>query len=111
MRSARWMLLFLLFGSMCLFAEEGQALTWQEQVTKIDEQIQELQDLHDKLNSSNQRNINNAMRWQFENENYLDARRAWDQVARNKQAMQEIQDQVNDLQTERQRIVKEHEKG
>jgi len=84
------------------------SLTWQEEVTSIDKQIEQLQDLQDRYKSSAERNVNNAMRWQFQNENYLDARRAWDQAAQQKQKIREIQDQIDDLKKKRNQILKEH---
>jgi len=76
----------------------------------MDQQIAELQDLQDKYRSSAQRNTNNAMRWQFQNQNYLDARRAWDKVAQDKQKIQEIQDQIDDLENRKKQLLKEHGK-
>lgn len=84
------------------------SLPWQEEVKQIDQQIEQLQDLQDKLRSSAQRNVNNAMRWQFQRENYLDARRAWDQAAAEKQKIQELQDHIDDLQKRKHKILKDH---
>jgi len=80
----------------------------QEEVKQIDQQIENLQNLQDKLRSDAKRNTNKAMRWQFQNENYSDARRAWDQVAAAKQKIQELQDQIDDLEAKKQKILKEH---
>ena len=82
--------------------------TWQEEVAGIDKQVGQLQDLQDRYKSSANRNVNSAMRWQFQNENYLDARRAWDQAAQEKQKIREIQDQIDDLRRRRDQILKEH---
>lgn len=84
------------------------SLTWQEEVKQIDTQIAQLQDLQEKYRSSARINANNAMRWQFQNESYLDARRAWDKAAQDKQKVQEIQDQIDDLQTRKTDILKKH---
>lgn len=81
---------------------------WQIEVAGIDKQISQLQTLQDRYKSSAERNVNNAMRWQFQNENYLDARRAWDQAAQEKQKIREIQDQIDDLRRRRDQILKEH---
>ncbi|NGX27356.1 MAG: hypothetical protein K940chlam6_01290 [Chlamydiae bacterium] len=82
--------------------------SWQDDVKQIDQQIEDLKDLQGKLRSSAQRNTNNAMRWQFQSENYLDARRAWDRVAADKQKIQELQDQIDDLNAKKQNILQEH---
>ena len=51
------------------------------------------------------------MRWQFQNENYLNARRAWDKVAHDKQKIKEIQIQIDDLQQRKEELKKDIEKG
>ncbi len=84
--------------------------SWQDEVSSIDKQIVEMRDLKEKYQASVQRNTNNAMRWQFQRENYLDARRAWDQIAREKQAIQELQDRIDDLETQKQKILKKNGK-
>ena len=81
---------------------------WQQEVAEINKQIEQLQDLQDRYKSQTERNVNNAMRWQFQNENYLDARRAWDQAAIQKQKIREIQDQIDDLRSRRNQILQEH---
>ncbi len=81
---------------------------WKEEVKQIDQQIEQLEDLQDKYRSNARRNTNNAMRWQFQNENYLDARRAWDRASEDKQKIQEIQDQIDDLQLRKKKILKEY---
>ena len=85
------------------------AVDWQDELRQIDQQIEQLQDLQDKYRSSAKRNADNAMRWQFQSENYLDARRAWEKSAQDKQKVKEIQDQMDDLQKRKQKILKEHE--
>lgn len=84
---------------------------WQEEVKKIDRQIYELQELQEKLRASAQRSVNNAMRWQFQNENYMDARRAWDKAAADKQKIQEIQDQIDDLNVRKQKLLGQYGKS
>lgn len=81
---------------------------WQEDVKEIDTQIEELTSLKEKYQASMRRNTNNAMRWQFQKENYMDARRAWDQAAQEKQKIREIQDQINDLQKRKKSILQKH---
>lgn len=83
-------------------------ISWQEEVKEIDVQVEQLKDLQDKYKSSVERNINNAMRWQFQNQNYLDARRAWDKAAADKQKIQELQDQIDDLEARKQKIHQKH---
>ncbi len=106
------MLFFSLLGSLqetSLPNEESLVKTGsQEEVKQIDAQIEQLEDLQDKLRASAQRNINNAMRWQFQNENYLDARRAWDRAATDKQKIQEVQDQIDDLKARKQKLIQDN---
>lgn len=81
---------------------------WENEVKQIDEQIQALTTLQEKYRSSAQRGINNAMRWQFQNQNYLDARRTWEKVAQDKQKIKEIQDQIDDLEKRKTEILQHH---
>ena len=83
-------------------------ITWQDEVKEIDKQIEQLETIQDKYRSSAQRNANNAIRWQFQSQNYLDARRAWDKAASDKQKVQELQDQVDDLRAKKQQILEKH---
>jgi len=98
------MLLKILLSLLPLVANP----TPQEEVREIEQQIADLEDLQEKYRSKASRDANNAMRWQFQNENYMDARRAWDQVAEDKQKIQEIQDQIDDLEARKKKIQKEH---
>jgi len=82
--------------------------SWQEDVQKIDQQIAGLEDIQEKYRSRAKKNANDAMRWQFQSENYLDARRAWDRVATDKQKVKEIQDQIDDLRQRKQQILEKH---
>lgn len=75
-------------------------------IEEIDEQIARRQELQDKYRASAQRNTNNAMRWQFQNENYLDARKAWDQVAKDKQNIEELQGQIDELEKRKKQLSK-----
>lgn len=81
---------------------------WKQEVAEIDQEIAQLQDVQEQLRSKARRNVNNAMRWQFQNENYLDARRAWDQAAQQKQKIQELEDEIQGLKARRETILKEH---
>jgi hypothetical protein len=84
-------------------------MNWQDEVSEINHQIEQMEDLQRKLRSRVERNVNNAMRWQFQNENYLDARRAWDKAAVDKQKILEIQDQIHDLNKRKSTLLKEHD--
>ncbi len=94
----------MVLGLISLFMTLFAAASPQEEIAQIDKQIESLQNLQDSLRSSAQRNANNAMRWQFQKENYMDARRAWDQVASDKQKIQELQDQIDDLEARKQKL-------
>jgi hypothetical protein len=98
----RFFLLLLL--PFALFAVEEESMTPQQELQAIDKQIEVLKDERDKYISSAKRNANKAMRWQFQKENYSDARRAWDQVARDKKMAEEIQLQIDDLETRKREL-------
>lgn len=93
----------LIFLSLFLMAA-----SWQDRLTEIDQQIQILTEARNKAQATAEREANNAMRWQFQKENYLDARRAWDNAAKNKRMVGEFQGQIDQLNFEREQILKEH---
>lgn len=97
--------------SALFFLSLVAAVSPQDEVRQIDKQIEQLKDLQDKLRSNAVRNTNNAMRWQFQRENYLDARRAWDRVAADKQKIRELQDQIDDLEERKQKILQKHDRS
>lgn len=100
----------LYFFSVILFflASNIENVPWQDQITQMNVQIAELKETQDRYRSSVEKNINNAMRWQFQNENYADARRAWEKVAAEKQKVKEIQEQIDDLEIRKAEILREH---
>ena len=100
-----------MFSKVCIFLTILlTAAGWQDEVKQIDQQIETLKELQNKYISSAKRESNNAMRWQFQNRNYTDARRAWEKAAQDKQKAQEIQDQIDDLEKRKTTILKEHGK-
>lgn len=72
---------------------------------EIDAQIEQLKAQQEKYASDADKQAHDAMRWQFQSENYMDARRAWDRVASDKQKIKEIQDQIDQLEAEKQKTV------
>ena len=94
-----------------LAAEEDKQVpevSWEEQVDKIDQQISTFRELQEKVRKNAKRNANDALRWQSQKENFTDARRAWDRAAKEKQKIQEIDDQIQNLESRKENILKEH---
>ena len=104
MRRLRWGILLALMGGLLL----GATPAWKQEVQQIDEQIQELKDVQDRLRLSAEKKANDAMRWQFQNENYMDARRAWDQLALQKKQIEELQSQIDLLEARKEEILRKH---
>lgn len=84
--------------SVCFLAVAGD-------MQEIDAQIEQLKAQQEKYASDADKQAHDAMRWQFQSENYMDARRAWDRVASDKQKIKEIQDQIDQLEAEKQKTV------
>lgn len=82
--------------------------TWQDQLDAINSELAELKDQQQKSQSRINKKKNDAMRWQFQNNNYIDARRAWDQIAREKEILQKIEERIDQLQSQKQEILKKH---
>lgn len=98
----------LLFTPLSLTPQESATSGWQSELVSIDQQLAELQEMQEQLRSSITRKSNNAMRWQFQNENYQDARRTWDQVAREKEQLAAVQKKIDELEARKQEILQEH---
>lgn len=100
--------MFMKLGLIFLLTATGEK---DQEIARIDRQIEELKDLQERYRYSAEKNTNNAMRWQFQSENYLNARRAWDKVAQDKQKISEIQLQIDDLKMRQAKLLEENGKG
>lgn len=99
----RWIFLLI---SLCAYAASSP--DWQLEVQSIDQKINQLNNMKEELRMGVEKKANEAMRWQFQHENYLDARRAWDELAIKKEQMKEVQAQIDKLEARKQEILKEH---
>ncbi len=94
--------LFFLF--VCILGNSNQAMDSRTELQTIEKEICELQEAEEQLQSDIRRKANDAMRWQFQNENYLEARRAWDEIAVGKQKIGEIQERIQQLETRKKEL-------
>lgn len=97
--------MFTIIGVIFFLMTTDPGISKQDEIYRIDRQIEQLKELQEKYRGSSERQANNAMRWQFQRENYLSARRAWDKVSQDKQKIKEIQLQIDDLQKRREELV------
>lgn len=105
----RWILLFIcIIGSNSETFAADPPVNRQQELQTIDQKIFELREAQERARSLAERKANNAIRWQFQNENYMDARRAWDEVAALKTQIQEMQVEVDKLEARKQEILREH---
>ncbi|MCI0382348.1 MAG: hypothetical protein L0207_04785 [Chlamydiae bacterium] len=95
---------FLIFATIPSLSEEA----WQTELHQIDREIQELKELKEKYESSAERNENNALRWQFRNETYKDARDAWDRAERDRAKVKELEEQITEREKKRAEIIRKH---
>lgn len=81
---------------------------WQDELEKIDRQIEQLEGLQERLRRDAQKNAGNAMRWQSQSDQHNEARRAWDRAAQEKEKIEEIDGHLAKLRDRKQAILQEH---
>ncbi len=82
---------------------------WQEQVYEIDQEIRQLEDRKIKTLGRANRLEDNAMRWQFMQDQKMEARRAYAQADAAREEARMIQMQIDLLERTKQKILLEHE--
>ncbi len=113
----QWLRYLMLFFVTCCAIVHSQppppsdSADWQSQVTDLDKRIKSLQELKGRYEGSALRHENNAMRWQFEDEYKLEARRAYSQAEFDREVARKIQSQIDDLNAQRAEILQQHPEG
>lgn len=97
------MCLFFLF--VCILSNTNQAIESHVEVQTIEKEIYQLQETQEQIQSTIRRKANDAMRWQFQSQNYLEARRAWDEIALGKEKIREIEKRIEQLETRKKELL------
>lgn len=98
--------LFFFFNNTKNFAQEQ--FDWKQEIQEIDEKIKQLDDLKEFYSSRIAEDSTNALRWEFQDENYPDARKAWERVEKDQNQLDQIENQIHNLQSKRAEILKKH---
>jgi len=104
-------ILLCFFCSAFVFAKaKEEALSWKQEVTEIDQQIEDLEELKRGYEAKALRLENQAERLQFKNSEYIVAKRYWELADENRQIAKRIQSEIDALKEKKQEIIKAHEK-
>lgn len=88
-----------------LFAEDR---SWQEQIREIDAMIEDLEEQKRGYEGRALRQENQAQRLQFSDQEYLTAKRYWQQADQNRAKAKAVQEKIDRLKIEKQKILKDH---
>ncbi len=98
----------MIFLCLCLCLAQNAPL-WQQEVEALDAQIEELIEEKEGAESRAIRHEDEAMRWQFQERRFSDAREAWRKADIEREKEQEIQEEIGTLKKKREQILKAHE--
>lgn len=102
--------LFLILS--CLFCfnalQAQETKDWQTELKEIDDEIDRAKDLKRRYESAAARYDDDGMRWQFQQDNKQEARRAFERAEQKRQAAQMLQARIDVLNARRAQILQEH---
>jgi hypothetical protein len=112
-RKFSFLLIWFVFSSLHLTAkmQEEEALVvavqpgWKNEVADIDKEIDKLQNQRNLYLAKATRLQNQGDRLQFENNNLIDARRAWQQAQIHREIATRIQEEIDQLEQRKQKIL------
>ena len=81
---------------------------WKSEVGEIDQEIDKLKNQRNLYLAKATRLQNQGDRLQFENNNLIDARRAWQQAQIHREIATRIQEEIDGLEKRKQKILEEH---
>lgn len=113
MRKLSFLLCCIVFSSLQLSAkgQEEEALVvavqpgWKNEVAEIDKEIDKLQNQRNLYLAKATRLQNQGDRLQFENNNLIDARRAWQQAQIHREIATRIQEEIDQLEQRKLKIL------
>ncbi len=83
-------------------------IDWREELRQIDEEIKETQDVQTRYYAEARRAEAQGQRWQFTQDNKMDAKKAFQLADERKQAAQMLQGRIDALNARRAQILQEH---
>ena len=107
-------ILACLLGSTSLFltrplnAQQEEVVDWREELRQIDDELKEAQDLRNRYLAEARRAEDQGMRWQFTQDQKMEAKRAFQIADAKKEAAQMLQARIDVLNARRTQILQEH---
>ena len=113
MRKLSFLLCCVVMSSLKLMAKEQEESAlivavqpgWKSEVAEIDKEIDKLQNQRNLYLAKATRLQNQGDRLQFENNNLIDARRAWQQAQIHREIATRIQEEIDQLEQRKQKIL------
>ena len=113
MRKLSFLLICLVLSSIQLTAKDLDEQTivvaaqpgWKNEVAEIEKEIDKLQNQRNLYLAKATRLQNQGDRLQFENNNLIDARRAWQQAQIHREIATRIQEEIDQLENKKQKIL------
>lgn len=100
-----------LFWLSKLHSQEEKPLDWREELKQIDDEIKRSEDLRDRYLSAARRAEDEGMRWQFQQNQKQEAKRAFQRADEKKQAAAMLQARIDGLKARKAQILQEHPEG
>jgi hypothetical protein len=107
-------LLSCLVGFVTLFwvsneyAQEEEEIDWRVELRQIDQEMKRAENLRNRYLAAAARAEDEGMRWQFQQNQKQEARRAFERAEMKKQAAAMLQAQIDALKARKQQILQEH---
>jgi hypothetical protein len=102
-------MLSLVIGSLTIPVSAAQTTTdWQNRLQELDKQIDDLSDLKRKHEAAAVRADDEGMRWQFQQNQKQEAKRAYQRADNHREIARKIQLQIDALKKEREQILLKH---
>lgn len=99
---------FLMGSSAIALVKELPPDQWQEELQTIDQAIDKLTDLRNKEIAKAARAQDQGDRLQFQSQNLMDARRAWQEADNSREIAARYQQEIDKLELRKQEILKQH---
>lgn len=101
-------LFFIVEGQIQASQEDSASLDWREELRQIDEEIQKTEDLRDRHLATARRAEDQAMRWQFMQNQKQESKRAYERADANKREAALLQEQIDLLNKRKAQLLKDH---
>jgi hypothetical protein len=102
------MLRYLLFFIVCVFGLHAQEEDWKTELQEINVELEELQDEKNRYLAAARRYEDQGLRWQFQQNQKQEAKRAFEMADTKRQAADMLQGRIDALNARKTQILQEH---